>query len=124
VHATWIELNSNLIEEEWDANWYIKHWKHACDFGVGRENKNFEKLLIQKYIFPFLENSLKMFQFGTPIQKDNLWNLKVALPKLSLKWIIVIEISKVSVICEHPKRNLALNGVTSFFNNLSQKFKS
>jgi hypothetical protein len=44
VHATWIELNSNLIEEEWDANWYIRHWKHACDFGVDRKNKNFEKI--------------------------------------------------------------------------------
>jgi hypothetical protein len=30
LHATWIELNSNSIEKNLDANWHIKYWKFAC----------------------------------------------------------------------------------------------
>jgi hypothetical protein len=28
----WVELNSNLVEEKWDANWCNNYWNFACHF--------------------------------------------------------------------------------------------
>jgi hypothetical protein len=33
-----LELNSNLIEKKWDANWCIRYWKFACEYGVQKKN--------------------------------------------------------------------------------------
>jgi len=68
LHATWIELSSNLrielnsnwIKNKWDANWFLKKSKFARDCGVGK--KGFENTHIQKdtfHIFLF-ENGLNL----------------------------------------------------------------
>ncbi len=36
-----LELNLNSIEEKWDANWYKRFSKFACNYGIGK--KTFEK---------------------------------------------------------------------------------
>jgi hypothetical protein len=36
----WIQipkLNSNSIEEEWDANWYKRYWKRASDYVIQKQ---------------------------------------------------------------------------------------
>jgi hypothetical protein len=35
-NSNWIQiwLDSNSIEEEWNANWYVRNWKFACNCGV------------------------------------------------------------------------------------------
>jgi hypothetical protein len=27
-----IQLDSDLVEEKWDANWYMRYWKYACQW--------------------------------------------------------------------------------------------
>jgi hypothetical protein len=47
----WIELNSNSIEEKWDANWWKSYCEFDCGYGVG---KNKIKTQIQEDIIPCL----------------------------------------------------------------------
>jgi hypothetical protein len=44
LHATWIELNSNSIEEKWDANWYKKVWKFTHDYALEKKFKKHTNL--------------------------------------------------------------------------------
>jgi hypothetical protein len=74
---------------------YIRHWKHACDFGVGRKNKNFWKDLDSKIRFSIPWEFTKDVRIWNSYPKEQFMKPKVALPKLSLKWIIVIEISNI-----------------------------
>ncbi len=41
----WIEFQFN--EEKWDANWWRRYWKFACEYGVGKKppkQHKFEKI--------------------------------------------------------------------------------
>jgi hypothetical protein len=38
-----VDLNSNSIEEKWDANWYRNYWKFSCYYGVGKKRPSEKK---------------------------------------------------------------------------------
>ncbi len=37
IQWTWNELNLNSIEDKQDMNWYKRHWKYSCDYGVRKK---------------------------------------------------------------------------------------
>jgi len=47
------ELNSYLIEEKWNANWYKKYLKFTSDY-VLENKKNSEKIKLKKNLFILL----------------------------------------------------------------------
>ncbi len=75
LYATWIELNSNIMngifkfhwiefKVKWDANWCKRYWKFAYDYSV-RKKKNSKKTNLKTLFHSsFLENQLKIVYFG------------------------------------------------------------
>lgn len=83
-------LNSNLIKEKWDVNWWRRYWKCAHEYGVGFYF--ILKIQMWKDTFPCLlpwEWVEKILIWNH--LSDNLWNreLKVVLPKPSPIIIII-----------------------------------
>jgi hypothetical protein len=52
-----LELNLNSIEEKWDANWYERFSKFACNYGMGKKTFKKEKKRKKTHLYPSsLEN--------------------------------------------------------------------
>jgi len=75
--VTWIELNSNLIEEECNINWYRRYWNFFCGYGLGFFLQKIEKT-----------QSEKRLRFKIVIQNDDLRNLKMFYLN-HMRWFVV-----------------------------------
>jgi hypothetical protein len=96
LNYTWIELdwfqinqmNSNSIEQKWDAIWYRIYWEFSSNYGVGKKKNTLKRHKSEKTPFhlSLLGNWLNKFLFGTIQRKIYstgwLTNFEVVWPKL------------------------------------------
>jgi hypothetical protein len=59
-----VDLNSNSIQEKWDANWYRNYWKFSCDYGVEKKRPS-GKTQIWNFHLSSLGNLLNRFPLET-----------------------------------------------------------
>ncbi len=102
LNSIWIQFNnfSNSIEEKWDANWWRRYWKYACEYDLIKNNNFFFKkktlkdINLERHVcfhVSLFKNGLKTFQFGTiQMMIYDSWNLKLSY-LTHLQWIINIK---------------------------------
>jgi hypothetical protein len=58
-------LNANLIEKQWDANWWKKISKSSCEYGVRKQKENTSlKIYLSMFLhlgMGFTNSNLKLF---------------------------------------------------------------
>ncbi len=62
-------------------HWCTRHWKYACDYGAEFFFMKIHRFEVTHFHYSLIENQLKKFEFEIIVQEDDLWNLKLFLPK-------------------------------------------
>jgi hypothetical protein len=74
-----IQLNTNWMEEKWDAHWCKSYWKSAHDYGI--EKNTLKEHKSQKGFWPLGNNNRSIFE--RIFLKDDIfglcWNLRLVI---------------------------------------------